>query len=1105
MFILIVSVVVLVLIPTAAFGASDASVSAKMNGSTKIDVTVTDTDGTYKDTINWEKNKTINLTVGAYKVAVETNGSGIKGATIVSSAPPPTSATNAPAPKPGVSLDGASMTWNAIDQAAVKAKFTQSKKNDKAIPATALAPVVSKKTDASGDKIPSNAHSGDYPGLYFYWNDKQTEDGFLKVDPAVFDLFKPDENGKVGFFITAKNSNAYWDYWIYQNDPKAVLTSEGYYLYQIPRYFMITDKANKVTNDELKNINMIFIGGNYKDAYFNIVKNWFNEDGTPVDPADVLALNELLKFNNKYTLGLNTVSIDNYKDALLGKKIVVTESIPAGWSEKFGKSSQTVTAKQKETYNTVTFNNQKKYANIIIEKVWLDADLNVIEDADGLEATFEINGDLADLGAHKVKEGEFVVAETSCTAGYTLHAITVEPLIDDFDFIDLDAGAALFGVAAGKTVTVTFYNQAVKITTKFGIDIEKWVDGQFVLDWNSDDYNIYDLMDMMYFKIYATDSKGGLYDLENPLGVGELTDAGVISFGTLELDKGWYVIEEFLDGLGEEVFYPAAPLYVYVGEYGTYVGESFAWVSGEHFGTKVSHDGNGVNWVLPDVWEGVLAGQPAYEQLKKMGAFWVWDAVDTYQYGVSGSVYEESFTFTAEEAGTVQGYLAADNAAVVYVNGILAGYTEVAFNTPGNTPAENYGDFDFGALNASVFDGGWALGWNHSYGFEINYNEGLNTVTIIAANSARTYGTGTDNDGYDTTNNPCGVLFGFITPPEAVFHNETITPPKSGIDIAKNVDDGSIVLWALDEGYSIYDLMEMMVFELFKKDENGAWVFVAEGSLLDNGQIAFGTIEEFDPGEYKLVETLIDDGLLIFEDPEDYFFTVYEEVDFEGIFDNYTPTPPPGLSVYDKIPSKRHVDRWWNDYGILAYGASSNTDKFDYFFGFSETFWDENDSVTIGFGTKGSLQGTYVITYDDGLLKCDDIDFRNHVYETINFDQHYTGKEKLYPFKISVGAYFDNPGASGKQQLWLISLQPKAVKTETIVETASAMALLDLGDPGPFDPAATGDEGDSVADPAEVPTQDPAPTTEAAPAVLPDPTPEPEPAVMPEPDPEPEE
>ena len=146
------------------------------------------------------------------------------------------------------------MTWNKLDEVTAKACFIQSNAKDKEIPVTALKPIISDKNDASGSKIASNALSGDYPGLYFYWNDKQKGDGFLKVDPAAFNLFK---GGK--FRITAKNANIYCDYQILPE--KGVLTSEGYLLYQIPRNFTYLDKNGKMIADELKNINMLYIGG----------------------------------------------------------------------------------------------------------------------------------------------------------------------------------------------------------------------------------------------------------------------------------------------------------------------------------------------------------------------------------------------------------------------------------------------------------------------------------------------------------------------------------------------------------------------------------------------------------------------------------------------------------------------------------------------------------------------------------------------------------------------------------------------------------------------------------------------------------------------------
>lgn len=202
------------------------------------------------------------------------------------------------APKPGISLNGNDMTWNAKDAKVAKDNFKQSNAKDKMVPSTALKPVPSNKNDASGDKITSNAHSGDYPGIYFYWNEKQKEDGILKVDPDVFKWF---EDGK--FYITAKNSNAYWDYWILQEE--GIPTDGGYLLYQIPRYFMLLDKNNKITNDELKNINMIFINGLWRTYDLEIEKIWLDKNGEPtVNPSYANAT-----FTNGYSLGKSTIRL----------------------------------------------------------------------------------------------------------------------------------------------------------------------------------------------------------------------------------------------------------------------------------------------------------------------------------------------------------------------------------------------------------------------------------------------------------------------------------------------------------------------------------------------------------------------------------------------------------------------------------------------------------------------------------------------------------------------------------------------------------------------------------------------------------------------------
>lgn len=96
------------------------------------------------------------------------------------------------------------------------------------------------RKNASGPKITSNSHSADFPGLYFIWDSKQKDNGYLKVDAEVFNKYER-------FTLTSKESNTYWDFVISpQNNQKK--TTDGCYVFFIP----------KVYNN--KNINMVFIG-----------------------------------------------------------------------------------------------------------------------------------------------------------------------------------------------------------------------------------------------------------------------------------------------------------------------------------------------------------------------------------------------------------------------------------------------------------------------------------------------------------------------------------------------------------------------------------------------------------------------------------------------------------------------------------------------------------------------------------------------------------------------------------------------------------------------------------------------------------------------------
>jgi len=97
----------------------------------------------------------------------------------------------------------------------------------------------STRANAAGIKITSNAHSADFPGIYFIWDSKQKDNGYLKVAGGVFDLFD-------SFVLTAKVSNTYWDF-IIRPEKDQKMTNDGCYVFFIP----------KVNNN--KNINMVFL------------------------------------------------------------------------------------------------------------------------------------------------------------------------------------------------------------------------------------------------------------------------------------------------------------------------------------------------------------------------------------------------------------------------------------------------------------------------------------------------------------------------------------------------------------------------------------------------------------------------------------------------------------------------------------------------------------------------------------------------------------------------------------------------------------------------------------------------------------------------------
>ena len=107
---------------------------------------------------------------------------------------------------------------------AVVARSVVLKDADKAAALT-IAPKVSGRTNASGKDISSGAQETGFPDIYFFWDPKQKDNGYLKVDFFMFDKYE-------SFVLTTKEANKYWDFLIQPVKGQEV-TEDGFYVFFI--------------------------------------------------------------------------------------------------------------------------------------------------------------------------------------------------------------------------------------------------------------------------------------------------------------------------------------------------------------------------------------------------------------------------------------------------------------------------------------------------------------------------------------------------------------------------------------------------------------------------------------------------------------------------------------------------------------------------------------------------------------------------------------------------------------------------------------------------------------------------------------------------------
>ena len=761
-----------------AFSASAPSVSARITGNgnnARLEITV----GNITESgLSWSNNSTKVYEVGDFSVEVQIQGNSVRSVRLV-----------APAQlqEPGNSL--------------------------------VLTPTVSARTNSSGDKISSNSHSANFAGLYFGWDEKQKDPGVLYVNESVFNLFKDGQ-----FLLTAQNANRYWDYLIQPLDLHRIeggITIAGrefHYEYRIPKV-----AQSGSLRDELKNINQVFIGGNYKDATVIVEKEWImlDEDGEGDD--------SLVEFTNGFKLGENAIKISTFG----GRSISFEEKPIDGF----------------------------KLVRVTINGEGVPARVNSITG----EVTFPFN----------------------------------------------------FNVRATDVVTVEFTNEEEELDFKGELSINKTVDGQFFADWalsieNSINIDMKELLEGIVFKAYSVTGKGAAFDRDNPVAVGELIPSGQITFSPSSLPLGWYaIVEEFTNELAERIFHEVAPLYVYLGENGVEGSQTITISSQEGLTENmVAVDGAfqmpGQSQSILDQWSDLL--RSAFDSMDPdLGeAVWVWDVPNpSAVYGIDGSVvrFDIPFDIYGEIMDDeVMFAFAADNAAVVYVNDNLAGYTSRSMRWEYDNQIKD--ESAFGDLLFADFDGS---AWFYSYEYDIKpyLIDGPNIITVFAANSASTGyydesgvfvpgATGTINDTYNYTNNPSGLIFNCVFTVEgAVFDNMAKPRPlNEEIALEKKVDGDALAIWLLDKALEIEELIES--FELYKvENENDELVGdpIATFDVTDEflGYISFIFESDGDlEGWYAVKEVLTDYGKEVFEDVGILYFYVDEDGDIgdEVAFDN---------------------------------------------------------------------------------------------------------------------------------------------------------------------------------------------------------------------------
>jgi hypothetical protein len=177
--------------------------------------------------------------------------------------------------------------------------------------------------------------------------------------------------------------------------------------------------------------------------------------------------------------------------------------------------------------------------------------------------------------------------------------------------------------------------------------------------------------------------------------------------------------------------------------------------------------------------------------MMQYGPTWIWDRSDSWAWGDTGSeIIHHTTKFFIEDVESIVprdenwmdgGYavpiwFAADNAAILFVNGVRVAYTTKAL------AGRNVPDWEgrFLDLSHDSFDGD---AWQQIYFADIFpfLQNGENTLVFYAANSEHVAGE-TKNSSYNITNNPCGLIFAAVIN----MTKEVIDVEEVGVDVFAN-------------------------------------------------------------------------------------------------------------------------------------------------------------------------------------------------------------------------------------------------------------------------------------------------------------------------------